>query len=76
MTMKEQLEKLYIQLGESTGPVDEELLNEIWRLEALLAPTPEPEPEPELVNYCGAIGCNGSYCWDCAAIRGGCPEDV
>lgn len=76
MNMKEQLEKLYVQLGEATQPYDDQLLDEIWRLEALLTPTPEPEPEPELVNYCGAAGCNGSYCWECAAIRGGCPEDV
>lgn len=37
---------------------------------------PDPEPEPELVSYCGSDGCNGSYCWECAAIRGGCPEDI
>jgi len=35
----------------------------------------EPEPEP-CKSYCGDPYCNGRQCWECAAIRGGCREDL
>ena len=77
MRVKDILNELYIQLGESTGPVDEKLIEEIWRLEEILYPNislPPEEPEEEIL-YCNPY-CNGAECWECAAIRGGCPEDV
>ncbi len=71
----DRLNELYTKLGESTGPIDEKLLAEIWRLEeSLYKRVGPPEPEPELL-YCNP-SCNGMECWECAAIRGGCPEDV
>lgn len=77
MNTQERLTELYIQLGESTIPVDEKLLEEIWRLEESLYTRVGPElaePEGEIL-YCSPY-CNGAECWECAAIRGGCPEDV
>ncbi len=82
MTIETQLDNAYIAIGEwntlKNGPIPEELFEEAWRLENLLRPKLEPiaEKQRELFSYCGADGCNGEYCLECAAIRGGCPEDV
>jgi hypothetical protein len=70
----ELLDDLYISIGEGREMTDE-VAAEIDRLEAIVnPPPPRYEPEEEIL-YCSP-SCNGVGCWDCAAIRGGCPEDV
>lgn len=86
--IQQKLDALYIELAD-TSPNSPKfnsllgdickfnaLLEDIGQLEKFLPKTSEQYAEPELINYCGSPSCNGSYCWECAAIRGGCPEDV
>lgn len=77
MSPQEQLNNLYIRLGEGEELTDE-LQKEIVRLEDLINPIPwwRKEPEPEQEEILCHPDCHGSGCWDCAAVRGGCPEDA
>ena len=70
----EELERIYVAIGDGLEITDE-ISDRIRQLEAIVNPTwwteclPSDRPE--------GCGCsNPSGCWDCAAIRGGCPEDV
>jgi hypothetical protein len=80
LDLQNKLYELYIKLADMPGdsPETADICYEIGRLEGLLyyQEVDTVNVEPELINYCGSPGCNGSYCWECAAIRGGCPEDV
>jgi hypothetical protein len=68
MTPQEQLDGIYTQIGEGRELTDE-LMKEIDRLEGIVNPKPEFRPL-ELYK------CDCGDCWECAAERGGCPEDV
>ena len=74
-----ELEAIYEKIGSLQGPPSDELMAE---LDAILA---KVEKKIEIVKekdpnwgepLCGSCWCDGKQCWDCAAIRGGCPEDA
>jgi len=80
-SLEEQLEELYIAIGDANGNVPDDVFEEVDRLQRLLSPQVIHEPDPIAVEWerdavCGNPYCNGVQCWDCAAIRGGCPEDA
>ena len=71
MSIQEELDGIYVRIGEGE-PITDELHNRIDELENILNPPGKYEPK-------APKGCGCGYpdqCWDCAAIRGGCPEDV
>jgi hypothetical protein len=68
MTPQEELDQIYISIGEGHEMTDE-LMKEIERLENIVNPRPVERP---LHLY----KCDCGDCWECAAERGGCPEDV
>ena len=78
MTPSEELEKIYIQIGSNELEITDEISERIEELENTINPdrlqwcTRYEIETPEIGCGCG----NPSMCWDCAAIRGGCPEDV
>ena len=78
MNCSTELEQLYIKVG-TAGWKDNGIdLERIWELEDAARPK-EKEVEIEenrLESVCGGSLCMPSCCWECAAIRGGCPEDV
>jgi hypothetical protein len=70
----EQLTRLYVALGDNQLEMTDALSDEIQRLEDIVNP-----PIPWYVAEIEVKGCgcdHPKHCWDCAAIRGGCPEDV
>lgn len=74
MTLQEELDSIYIRIGEGE-PITEELHAQIKKLEDLL--NPPYEIKCESASQEEGCGCGQpNYCWECAAIRGGCPEDV
>lgn len=74
MTIEEELEQIYISIGEG-AEITETIDARIKQLEAIINPSPVCFTLPDdRSNGCGCD--NPKYCWDCAAIRGGCPEDV
>ncbi len=78
MTPHEELDSIYVQICEGDLDCDTATLDRIAVLEAIVNPKAiELEPGPEIIEgVCGNPGCNGYYCWECAAIRGGDPMDV
>jgi hypothetical protein len=76
-TLQEQLDDAYVAIGEAPFPIPEELFDEVDRILDLMKPRhlTKEELEPKDQQYCSPH-CNGHDCWDCAAIRGGCPEDA
>ncbi len=74
----EELEHLYIKVG-TAGWKDNGIdLERIEELENAARPK-EKEieiTENRLESVCGDSLCMPSCCWQCAAIRGGCPQDV
>ena len=77
-TLQEQLDDAWTAIGEAPFPIPEELFEEYDRIQQLILEQEKqamPVEEWHDQNYCSPY-CNGKECWDCAAIRGGCPEDV
>ncbi len=67
----EELDRIYIRIGNGEELTDERL-RRINELEGIVNP-PREEYKIETVG----CGCgHPAQCWDCAAIIGGCPEDV
>jgi hypothetical protein len=62
--------QLHISIGEG-AEVTDEVLKRIIQLEDLINP---PIPTPIVTDF--RCHCNQPDCWDCAARRGGCMEDV
>jgi hypothetical protein len=77
MDNAERLDELYIKIADMSphNPEFDIILDEIRILEDLVNPLFELVEEEKELIYCSS-NCNGIGCWDCAAIRGGCPEDV
>jgi hypothetical protein len=73
MTLAEELDSIYERIGDGELITDE-LSERINRLEEIVNPRPVYQCEPVETEGCGCG--HPQYCWDCAAIRGGCPEDV
>ena len=74
MTLSEELDALYIDIGSVGAEITDAKLARIWQLEDLLVPI-----AVETGKGSDEIGCgcgDPNHCWECAAIRGGCPEDV
>lgn len=76
-----ELREIYVLIGEMKKPYDGEYDERIVELEDIIEPPVESVSEEyvysrTLFSYCGDPSCNGQQCWECAAIRGGCPEDV
>lgn len=72
MTEQEELDSLYIQVGEMKHiHVDDPIFEKIERLEKLINPPMEME-----ISFVKSNQCDCGDCWECAAQRGGCPEDV
>jgi hypothetical protein len=71
--LQEELDSIYERIG-GGEPITDELSERIEVLENLLNPK---EIRCESTYQQEGCGCgHPDYCWDCAAIRGGCPEDV
>jgi len=68
MTLQEELDELYIGVGENTLKI-EEVFDRIQELENLINP---PAAIPLITNF----ECDCNDCWECATRRGGCPEDI
>lgn len=73
--MKAELDWIYEAVGNNELDCNDAVLARISELEGILHPfigfTPIDEGTED------GCGCDHpSSCWDCAAIRGGCPEDV
>jgi hypothetical protein len=76
MSPAEELEAIYVSVGSGTEFTDA-LYTRINELEAIIDPVPARSTEPQVIEgVCGNDYCNGHYCWECAAIRGGDPMDV
>lgn len=74
MTPAEELNSIYIRIGNGESITDE-LSERIEQLERIVNPRTIYRCEPvETEEGCGCG--HPQYCWDCAAIIGGCPEDV
>lgn len=73
MTPAEELNSIYIRIGDGESITDE-LSERIEQLERIVNNRTVYRCEPVEPEGCGCD--NPRYCWDCAAIRGGCPEDV
>ena len=73
--LQEELDSIYERIG-GGEPITDELSERIEVLENLLNPKEIRCESTYQQQGCGC-GCgHPDYCWDCAAIRGGCPEDV
>ncbi len=71
--LQEELDSIYERIG-GGEPITDELSERIEVLENLLNPR---EVKCESASEKKGCGCgHPDYCWDCAAIRGGCPMDV
>lgn len=76
MTPQKELDEIYISIGEGKEMTDE-LSKRINELESIVNPSPLDIYSKEDLTEEKSCGCgNPKYCWDCAAIRGGCPEDA
>lgn len=73
MTLAEELDSIYERIGDGE-PITDELSERINWLEEIVNPRPVYQCEPVEIEGCGCD--HPQCCWDCAAIRGGCPEDV
>ena len=73
MTPAEELNSIYVRIGDGE-PITDELSERIELLENIVNPKVVYRCEPVEPEGCGCG--HPSYCWDCAAIRGGCPEDA
>ena len=75
MTPSEELDQIYIFIGNG-GNITEDMVARIKQLEDIINPSPYYTIDPVEGTEEGC-GCgNPKHCWECAAIRGGCPEDV
>ena len=75
MSPEQELEQIYISIGGGEIEITEAIDARIRQLEDIINPRPVCFTLPDdRSNGCGCD--NPNYCWDCAAIRGGCPEDV
>lgn len=75
MTPIEELDALYIRIG-NNEPFTDEIEKRIKELENIIHPPRQERLEYDTGESKGC-GCDHpDHCWDCAAIRGGCPEDV
>jgi len=74
MKPEEELEQIYISIGSDEIEITEAIAARIRQLEDIINPRPVWFTLDDHSNGCGCN--NPKYCWDCAAIRGGCPEDV
>ena len=73
--LQEELDSIYERIG-GGEPITDELSERIEVLENLLNPK-EIRCESTYQKEEQGCGCgHPDSCWDCAAIRGGCPEDV
>jgi hypothetical protein len=72
--LQEELDNIYERIG-GGEPITEELGERILVLKDLLNPREEMRCESTYQEE--GCGCgHPANCWDCAAIRGGCPEDA
>lgn len=74
MTPSEELNSIYDRIGNGETITDE-LEARIKQLEDLINPFPSYQCD----SAAQEVGCGCGrpmYCWDCAAIIGGCPEDA
>jgi hypothetical protein len=72
---KLRLDEIYTAIGGNELEVTNKVLDEIDKLEKMINPHDwRRSPDPIEIEGCGCD--NPKYCWDCAAIRGGCPMDV
>jgi len=75
--MKEQnaeLDWIYEAIGGNVLDCNDAVLARIDELEEIVNPFISFAPVANTEDGCGCG--HPSSCWDCAAIRGGCPEDV
>ena len=71
---KDELDSIYEKIGGNEIELTDAILNRINELEAIVNP-----PRAEYINEDEPKGCGcgmPDHCWECAAIRGGCPMDV
>ena len=74
--LQEELDSIYERIG-GGEPITDELSERIEVLENLLNPKEIIRCESFWQQEEQGCGCDHpDACWDCAAIRGGCPEDV
>jgi len=71
--LQQELDELYIKIGSNECECTDEILERISILKDLIDPSSIHEYQKEFVG-CGCSDPN--HCWECVAIRGGCPEDV
>lgn len=75
MTPAEELDSLYVDIGSIGADITDAKLTRIGELEEIVNPI-QSYKESDVTKEIGC-GCgHPDHCWDCAAIRGGCPEDV
>jgi hypothetical protein len=70
---KFQLDWIYEAIGNNELDCNDVVLARINELELVI------NPHPKLCDVIAETGCgcgDPDHCWECAAIRGGCPEDV
>jgi hypothetical protein len=76
MTPAEELNSIYVRIG-NDEPITDELSERIELLENIVNPKVVYRCEPVESVEPEGCGCDHPrYCWECAAIRGGCPEDA
>lgn len=76
---QKELDEIYYAIGDNKLACTDAVLAQIDKLEDIINPKlPDASitKAEELRAYCSDPHCNGMQCWECAAIRGGCPEDV
>ena len=75
MTPAEELDSLYVDIGSIGADITDAKLKRIEELEEIVNPI-KSYKESDVAKEIGC-GCgHPDSCWECAAIRGGCPEDV
>ena len=72
--LQAQLEWIYEAIGGNELDCNDAVLAQINRLDNILHPFISYTPLKEYEEGCGCG--KPDSCWECAAIRGGCPEDV